>query len=233
MLPISKLLSKQEKKQLVDSYRHWWHSIDFGDGIISQGGKTTRVHEREKTQWFPSDFFKDKRILDVGTWDGYYAFYAEQAGASEVIAVDRLVWEGTGGTCKLGFDIAKQILNSKVKEHVLYIEDMTPEILGTFDSIIFAGVFYHLQNPYRALEILDKLLNNNGRIMIETTMRNLEIDKPLMEFHPKKSLSNDPSNFWSPNTLCLRLVFEEIGNYVVEEIQEGSRGIMIVKKVSQ
>lgn len=152
--------------------------------------------------------------------------------ASEVIAVDKFVWEGTRGRCKLGFDIAKQILNSKVKEHVLYIEDMTPEILGTFDSIIFTGVFYHLQNPYRALEILDKLLNNNGRIIIETTMRNLEIDKPLMEFHPKKTLNNDPTNFWSPNTLCLRLMFEEIGNYVVEKIHEGKRGIMIVKKVS-
>lgn len=229
---MKKIMNNQEKKQLVDSYCHWWHSIDFGEGIISQGHKSTIVHEREKIKWFPSDFFKDKRVLDVGTLDGYYAFYAEQAGASEVIAVDKFVWAETRGKCKRGFDIAKQILNSKVKEHILYIEDMKSEVLGTFDSIIFAGVFYHLQNPYRALEILDKLLNNNGRIIIETTMRNLEIDKPLMEFHPKKTLNNDPTNFWSPNTLCLRLMFEEIGNYVVEKIHEGKRGIMIVKKVS-
>lgn len=77
---MKKIMNKQEKKQLVDSYNHWWHSIDFGDGIISKGQKSTIAHEREKTQWFPSDFFKDKRVLDVGTWDGYYAFYAEQAG---------------------------------------------------------------------------------------------------------------------------------------------------------
>jgi tRNA (mo5U34)-methyltransferase len=224
-------LSIEEKRDLINSYQHWYHSIDFGEGVFSKGRKSISGHQREKNQWFPSDFFKDKRILDVGTWDGYYAFYAEQCGASEVIAVDKFVWESRNGRSKLGFDIAKKILNSKVIDYILDIKDMAPEILGTFDSIIFAGVFYHLKNPFQALEILDRLLNPNGRIMLETTIRNNDIDKPILEFHPKKSLNNDPTNFWSPNKLCLQLIFEEIGNYTIESfIQQGSRASMIFRK---
>lgn len=223
-------MNKEDKQRLVNSYNGWWHSIDFGDGVISNGKKTADMHRKEKEIWFPKDFFKNKRVLDVGTSDGYYAFYAEQQGASEVVAVDKFIWTKMNKQSKMGFDIAKLILNSKVIDHVLDIDEMTTEILGTFDSIIYAGVFYHLKNPFESLEILDKLLNVNGRIMIETSMRNTDIYKPLMEFHPKRSLNNDPTNFWSPNGLCLKLMFEEIGNYSIDELVEGERGVMVVRK---
>jgi tRNA (mo5U34)-methyltransferase len=225
-------MSPKEKQELVNSYKYWWHSIDFGDGVVSVGQKNADMHQKEKISWFPEDFFIDKRVLDVGTWDGYYAFYAEQQKAAEVIAVDKHVWTRPNGRSKRGFDIAKQLLNSRVKDYVLDIEEMNPELLGKFDSIIFAGVFYHLQNPYKALEILDTLLKVNGRIMLESTMRNCDIDKPLLEFHPKKSLNNDSTNFWSPNGLCLKLMFEEIGDYRVESLSEGDRGVIVVRKQS-
>lgn len=227
------MLSKEEKLSLVNSYNSWWHSIDFGDGVVSNGekGGGPHIHQKE-IGWFPSDFFADKRVLDVGTWDGYYAFYAERMGASEVVAVDKFVWTGKAGLdrSKRGFDIAKQILNSNVKEYILDVEEMNPDILGTFDSIIYAGVFYHLKNPYLSLEILDSLLNKNGRIMIETHMCNIGNPVPLMQFHPKNSLNNDATNYWSPNAACLKLMFEEIGNYTVESVSEGGRGIMVVRK---
>lgn len=228
------MITTEEKRNLVDSYKYWWHSIDFGDGVVSKGSKGggPSIHAHE-IKWFPEDFFENKRVLDVGTFDGYYAFHAERQGAKEVVAVDKFVWTGRSrvkGRSKRGFDIAHKLLNSKVIPHMLDVEEMNPEILGTFDSIIFAGVIYHLKNPYMSLEILDSLLNTGGRIMIETQMANINNPIPLMQFHPKKSLNNDPSNFWSPNGSCLKLMFEEIGNYTVESLKEGGRGTIIVRK---
>lgn len=227
------MLSIEEKKILVESYNSWWHSIDFGDGIISNGekGGGPHIHQKE-INWFPKDFFINKRVLDVGAWDGYYSFYAEKQGASEVIAVDKFVWTGQAGInrSKRGFDIAHKLLNSKVIAYVMDVEEMHPDILGTFDSIIYAGVFYHLKNPYQSLEILDKLLNVGGRIMLETNMCNIGNPVPLLQFHPKNSLNNDSTNYWSPNGACLKFMFEEIGNYTIESLNEGGRGTIIVRK---
>jgi tRNA (mo5U34)-methyltransferase len=227
------MLSILEKKQLVESYNGWWHSIDFGDGVVSNGekGGGPNIHTQE-IKWFPKDFFLNKRVLDVGAWDGYYSFYAERQGATEVVAVDKFVWTGQAGShrSKRGFDIAHQLLNSKVKSYILSVEEMTPDILGTFDCIIYAGVFYHLKNPYQSLEILDTLLSTGGRIMLETHMCNIGNRLPLMQFHPKNSLNNDSTNYWSPNGSCLRLMFEEIGNYTVESLNEGGRGTIVVRK---
>jgi tRNA (mo5U34)-methyltransferase len=227
------MLSVQEKYNLVNSYTAWWHSIDFGDGIVSKGekGGGPAIHVSE-IKWFPEDFFQGKRVLDVGAWDGYYSFYAERMGASEVVAVDKFVWTDQAGShrSKRGFDIAKEVLQSNVKSYVLDVEEMHPDILGKFDSIIYAGVFYHLKNPYMSLEILDSLLNKGGRIMVESHMRNVGNPIPMMEFHPKNSLNNDPTNYWSPNAACLKAMFEEIGNYTVEDSKEGDRGTMVVRK---
>lgn len=228
-------MTPEEKSALVNSYTAWWHSIDFGDGVVSRGekGGGPHVHEQE-IKWFPPDFFAGKRVLDVGTWDGYYAFYAERQGASEVVAVDRFVWVGLGGPqrSKRGFDIAKALLKSNVVEYVLDVDEMTPELLGTFDSIIYAGVFYHLKDPFGAIEVLHSLLRPGGRILVETEMRNTGNSAPLLQFHPKSSLNNDPTNFFSPNGACVRAMFEEVGDYAVENMSEGSRGTVVLRRLT-
>ena len=108
-------MNKEEKEKLVNSYPDWWHSIDFGDGVISKGkkggaGYTSRSHallQDEIKKWFQADFFAGKRVLDVGAWDGFYSFHAEKSGATEVVAIDEWVWKipvkDTKYTRKRGF----------------------------------------------------------------------------------------------------------------------------------
>ncbi len=90
------------------------HTIDFGDGVISKGVKNTI--EEVETWKFPDDYFNGKSVLDIGAWDGFYSFYAEQQGAKSITALDGYVWKNLTWGGKTGFDIAKGILQSKVQD---------------------------------------------------------------------------------------------------------------------
>jgi tRNA (mo5U34)-methyltransferase len=217
-------MKSNEKRKLTDSYKLWWHSIDFGDGVWSDGSKLKSDDELslspdkrmavELEAWnFPKDYFKGKSVLDIGAWDGFFSFHAEQNGASSVTALDDNSWTGKdeSWSTKEGFDIAKKILGSSVQDVVMDIFDATPENLGTFDVVLFPGVLYHLKNPYEALSIIYDLLNEGGNIFVETTVTEHLGNVPAMVFHPKRSCGNDPSNYWSPNKLGLIRMLEEIG----------------------
>lgn len=70
----------------------WFHSIDLGNGITTRGQKTPEALNAElKAMDFPD--LKGKTVLDIGTYDGFYAFYAEKKGAARIVALDKYVWE--------------------------------------------------------------------------------------------------------------------------------------------
>ena len=64
----------------------WFHTIDLGNGVVTKG---LGLH------WYgPEVFptFSGRSVLDIGAWDGYYSFLAEQNGASRVVAMDHYAW---------------------------------------------------------------------------------------------------------------------------------------------
>lgn len=216
--------SKEEKKQLVDSYNSWWHSIDFGDGIVSPGSKETNIPggmAGELKLWKLDDpeIFKDKTVLDIGAWDGYYSFHAERSGAASVTALDEYVWlrNEKGKPCKKGFDISKKIFNSNVKEVIQSVTEISPDVIGTYDLVICAGVLYHLHNPMLALSAIKNILNPGGMLFLETTCTRITSQQPIMEYHPSNSLNNDFSNFWSMNPDCLKNILIDLG-FNVDEV---------------
>jgi tRNA (mo5U34)-methyltransferase len=103
------------------------------------------------------------RALDVGTWDGFWAFEMERRGA-DVIALDldderELDWpprrcpstfpDAPRGA---GFAIAREALGSEVERVDLSIYRATPEELGTFDFVFCGSVLIHLRDQMLALE---------------------------------------------------------------------------------
>ena len=52
----------------------WHHSIDLGNGIVTPGQDNSA--KKMKRLNFP-DSFKGKTVLDIGSWDGFFAFEAE------------------------------------------------------------------------------------------------------------------------------------------------------------
>lgn len=234
-------MNKDQKQKLVDSYKSWWHSIYFGDGVWSDGWKAVELPKdkrmnKEIISWgLTEEFFKGKDVLDIGAWDGFFSFYAEGSLAKSVTALDGHIWDENikSWASKEGFDIAKKIFKSRVKDVTMDIMDATPEVLGKFDIILFAGVFYHLDHPYKCLQILDSLINHRGIILIETHYLPDFNNIPIMQFHPKDTLNGDGTNTWSPNEKCLTAMMNEIGGYrLIKNIKtEADRIVHYYQKV--
>lgn len=63
----------------------WYHTIDLAHGVATPGF----IDNRSSVPLFgiPEDL-TGKRCLDIGTYDGFWAFEMERRGASEVIGID-------------------------------------------------------------------------------------------------------------------------------------------------
>lgn len=63
----------------------WYHTIDLGHGVATPGF----IDNRASVPLFglPEDL-TGKRCLDIGTYDGFWAFEMERRGASEVVGID-------------------------------------------------------------------------------------------------------------------------------------------------
>jgi tRNA (mo5U34)-methyltransferase len=119
------------------------------------------------------DDLRGVRALDVGTFEGFWAFELERRGA-EVIALDvdglqQLDWpprlrpagdERRGE----GFEIARAAHGSSVERVAMPIYDATPERLGGFDLVFCGTVLIHVRDPMLALERLAALCR--GRLIL-------------------------------------------------------------------
>src|SRR4051794_1139131 len=80
--------SVQEK---IDQY-YWFHSIDFGDGLAARGAKSAEYIAAECAAILGPVDLRGTTLLDVGTYNGFYAFEAKRRGAKSVTASDSYVW---------------------------------------------------------------------------------------------------------------------------------------------
>lgn len=84
-------MDEATKRQLVAEVPFWFHAIDLGDGVITPG-RCPLHNLKEETDRMALPDLTRKSVLDIGTWDGYFAFEAERRGASRVVALDHYVW---------------------------------------------------------------------------------------------------------------------------------------------
>ena len=206
----------EEKKELVESWTKWWHKIDFGDGVASNGPDYSA--EKAELWQLDEELLKGKTVLDIGAWDGYFSFLAERLGA-EVTALDVDV--------KKGFMIARKIFDSNVEYVIKDIINTTPENTGTFDVVLYPGVLYHMKFPYLSLHKVADLVKDGGKLFVETHVCQLpdhdEIGRPspVMKFYPNRELNKDPTNWWGPNNTCVIQMLQTLGFKVEKVIHAG------------
>lgn len=105
---------------------------------------------------------QDRRILDVGSGNGYYALQMREAGAAVVIGVDPTLL------------FAMQFLAINVFTRVAGVFilpcrlEETPPADGVFDTTFSMGVLYHQRDPLGHLRQLASTLRPGGQLVLET-----------------------------------------------------------------
>ena len=64
----------------------WYHSLELAPGVVTPGWFDLRPMAAK----LPWPTLTGLRCLDVGTFDGFWAFEMERRGAREVVAIDLL-----------------------------------------------------------------------------------------------------------------------------------------------
>jgi tRNA (mo5U34)-methyltransferase len=212
------------------SERMWYHTLELAPGLETPGWFDLRPALR--TIPFPASL-AGKRCLDVGTFDGFWAFEMERRGASEVIAIDLLEpqsWDwpsasdpqiidqiarrkGTGEELGVGFEIARRALDSKVERLEMSAYDLDPDRVGRFDFVYLGSLLLHLRDPVRALEAVRS-------VCAGTFLLCDAIDTTLTLLHPRAPLASLDGTgrpwWWKPNAAGLQRMVEAAGFAVLE-----------------
>ncbi len=167
------------------------------------------------------------RCLDVGTWDGFWAFEMERRGAAEVVALDlddeaALDWpprrrapasfaSGRGD----GFRELRERLGSSVERVELSVYDATPERLGSFDLVLCGSVLIHLRDQFLALERIASVCR--GRFISAEEYDRLT---SLLPVALNRWRGDDPRAvvFWRPNVRAWRRMLWSAGFERVERV---------------
>jgi tRNA (mo5U34)-methyltransferase len=162
----------EEAARVLGEVPLWFHTfaLDAAHGLYTPG--VARDH-RYRLPFLPASF-AGQRVLDVGTFDGFYAFLAERRGAARVVAVDNeqyVSWVNARWGVELeggeGFRAIAELLGSRVE----YVRGDALELVATgehFDVILCFGILHRIENPLGLLRILGALLARGGRLLVET-----------------------------------------------------------------
>src|SRR5262249_49722593 len=150
-----------------------------------------------------------KTFLDVGAWDGAFSFAAERRGAKRVLATDWFIWKDMGWGSKQGFETARRALRSNVEDLTINVYDLSPEKIGKWDVVLFAGVLYHLQNPFLALQRVASVTSE--LLVLETAIDYRFCRRPAIAFYPTSELNDDPTNWCAPNLPALKAMLSACG----------------------
>jgi tRNA (mo5U34)-methyltransferase len=193
----------------------WYHSIEVAPGAVTSGWVDLR-HVAPRV--LPD--LSGLRALDVGTFDGFWAFAMERAGAAEVVATDvgsvteleippvqraGVLREIDGLDLGRRFALAAELLESRVRRVESGIYDIDAARLGgPFDYAVVGDLLLHLRDPIRGLEAVRRALRPAGRLLLVE-----QINVMLTVMHPRTpcarmSATETRFDWWQANACCLR-----------------------------
>lgn len=222
-------LERDALREEVQRYR-WYHVLEL-PGVTTPGWFDVRPTAARVP--LPASL-EGKRCLDVGTWDGFWAFEMERRGAAEVIAVDiedqaRWDWppeaqltgamrdglavveqfRGSGSA----FDVARRALGSRAERRDVSVYELSPDVLGMFDLVFLGDLLLHLRDPVRALAAMRTVVA--GEAVIADTVD--AIPSLLRPRTPTARLEGrERPWWWQPNRAALLQMLRSAGFEVLE-----------------
>ncbi len=205
-----------EARRALDSNPVWYHSIELAPGVVTPG----QVDLRGVASRVLPDDLSGVRALDVGTFDGFWAFELERRGA-DVVAIDverleaaewpplsRALLEREAGERGVelgrGFALAAEALGSAVERRLVSVYELSAEAIGGPVDFAFSGaILLHLRDPVGALERIAGALRPGGELrLLEPFSPRLTVLSPR---RPAASFGAAQQGFdwWRPNLAAL------------------------------
>jgi len=181
----------------------WYHTIEL-PGLTTPGWFDLRPYV---ARYGLPERLDGVRAVDIGTWDGFWAFELERRGA-DVVAVDvdeeqEYDWpprRRPGGLETTdrgrGFRVAHELLRSRVERVSCNIYDLSPERIGSFDLVFCGSVLIHLRDQLLALERLASICR--GRIILAEEYDRLWSLVPVA-LNRYRADREPAVVFWAPN----------------------------------
>lgn len=186
--------SIEELQRKIDSY-FWYHSFDFGNGLVAKGVKSLEYLKADTNTVFDGLDLAGKSVLDIGAWHGHFSFAAKDRGAARVVAADKYAWEHHNG--RETFDLARSLLNKDVEPLLIDVPEISRKT-GQFDVVLFLDVFYHLFDPQTCLKNLSECATDLLIVRTHHDHQAILTNTPLMVHYPE-GYGEDASNHWGPN----------------------------------
>lgn len=217
----------------------WYHSIDLGDEVTN-GQKSSEVLNQEWNELGVPPL-EGKSVLDIGAWDGYFSFRAEQAGAARVVALDHYVWATRLVEQQAYYRRTLQTGERYIAPHLvpsLWDPESLPGRKGfdlarerlrsnvepvvadfAHDDLAELGAFDIvifagvLYHLEDPLGALRKLQSLTREVAIIRTVavHVPQVTSAIWEFYPGAELEGDSSNWWAPNQPALEGAIRSVG----------------------
>lgn len=196
----------------------WFQHIVFPDGTEVGNWRT-----EETAAILTSGIdLKGKTLLDVGCMSGGMSKWFEEQGA-EVTGI-----EPDARNCRQA-ELVKEVFGLSMEIDHRSLNWESKSSLMRYDFVAFAGVYYHLQNPIKALHQAWALTGD--ALLIEGQI--IPGKKPIAEFILGE-YNGDGSNWWFPTMPCLldwcRTLdnVAKIENITPPDFQQRNRGFVRV-----
>jgi tRNA (mo5U34)-methyltransferase len=199
LLPIA--ADRELARATVTAVPFWFHTFALGREHVIYTPGAARDH-RYRLPWLPRDL-TGKAVLDVGTFDGFYAFLSEHRGAARVLAIDNeqyRLWVAARWGIELeggaGFRAIHRLIGSRVEYRRMdaFALDRLDE---RFDLVVCCGILHRVENPLGLLQQLRTVTAPGGTVLIETYGLDDDRRAPLIRVsEPSEVYERDEFVYW-------------------------------------
>jgi SAM-dependent methyltransferase len=212
-------MTQYEIERYFTNCEPWYHIIELAEGIRTPGREELIPQWQMMRNVRRAINYAGKRVLDLATYDGMWAFEAEELGASFVVGAD-CIHLGTfqnflfARACRKSR--ALPFFNIPSFDVFNRLDIVFDDIQTRFDIVHHMGLLYHLRDPMASLAEARSCLNDGGILLLETAVTKENGQVGAMFNGPQKRIYNDHTTCWVPSPDCLNEMLYMSGFNIVQ-----------------
>lgn len=210
-----KNISAIELRNQVSKFPFWYHKIDLGQDVITPGLNLDPLWSMIRDTR-NSIGYRGKKVLDIASFDGMWAFEAEKLGAELVVATDcyyetyknfLFCKETLGSNVIPYYNISPYDLWSRMDVFLQENWKGQKPYDRLFDVVQHLGLLYHLRDPMLSLSQARSVIRTGGDLLIETAVV-VDDNDSFMLFNgippDNQRIYQDMTTWWAPTLSCLK-----------------------------